>query len=280
MARDWPAKDMVPLVELIADPRHRLQAMAPTASPRSRRARSSNCASQRLTALGRDEIGDELNKIGGEIKEYLAILALPRPHRRYRQGRAEGDQGRVRRRRAAPRSRDRRRGRRRRPDPARGYGRHRQPQGLHQARAAVHLSRPDGAAARAAPACRRATRISLPALRRQHPHAGAVLLLARHGYRMKVWRLPLAAPQAPGKALVNLLPLRQGETITSILPLPEDEATWAKLDVIFATLSGNVRRNTLSDFDRGQAKRQDRNEARSRATASWRSRSARATTCC
>ena len=46
-------------------------------------------------------------------------------------------------------------------------------------------------------------------------------------YRMKVWRLPLAAPQARGKALVNLLPLEQGERITTILPLPEDEASWA-----------------------------------------------------
>ena len=67
-------------------------------------------------------------------------------------------------------------------------------------------------------------------------------------YKEKVWRLPLAAPQARGKALVNLLPLEQGERITTIMPLPEDEATWETLDVMFATTRGTVRRNKLSDF--------------------------------
>jgi DNA gyrase subunit A len=67
-------------------------------------------------------------------------------------------------------------------------------------------------------------------------------------YKEKVWRLPLAAPQARGKALVNLLPLKQDERITTIMPLPEDEATWESYDVMFATTRGTVRRNKLSDF--------------------------------
>jgi DNA gyrase subunit A len=67
-------------------------------------------------------------------------------------------------------------------------------------------------------------------------------------YKEKVWRLPVAAPQARGKALINILPLQQTETITTIMPLPEDEADWAALDVVFATTSGTVRRNKLSDF--------------------------------
>jgi DNA gyrase subunit A len=67
-------------------------------------------------------------------------------------------------------------------------------------------------------------------------------------YKMKVWRLPVGLPNSRGKAFVNLLPIEPGETITSILPLPEDEATWDRLDVMFATRSGNVRRNKLSDF--------------------------------
>ena len=67
-------------------------------------------------------------------------------------------------------------------------------------------------------------------------------------YKMKVWRLPLSAPQARGKALINLLPLEQDETITTIMPLPEDESTWEQLHVMFATSSGGVRRNLLSDF--------------------------------
>lgn len=67
-------------------------------------------------------------------------------------------------------------------------------------------------------------------------------------YKLKVWRLPLTAANARGKAFVNLLPLEEGEAITTVLPLPEDEASWDKLDVMFATSAGDVRRNKLSDF--------------------------------
>jgi DNA gyrase subunit A len=67
-------------------------------------------------------------------------------------------------------------------------------------------------------------------------------------YKLKVYKLPLATPQARGKAMINLLPLRAGETITTLMPLPEDEDTWASLFAVFATATGNVRRNALSDF--------------------------------
>ena len=67
-------------------------------------------------------------------------------------------------------------------------------------------------------------------------------------YKLKVWRLPLGTPTSRGKAFVNLFPIEPGETMTSILTLPEDEATWDALDVMFATRSGSVRRNKLSDF--------------------------------
>ncbi len=67
-------------------------------------------------------------------------------------------------------------------------------------------------------------------------------------YKLKVWRLPLGTPTSRGKAFVNLFPIEPGETMTSILTLPEDEASWDSLDVMFATRSGNVRRNKLSDF--------------------------------
>ncbi|MDE2355840.1 MAG: DNA gyrase subunit A, partial [Alphaproteobacteria bacterium] len=67
-------------------------------------------------------------------------------------------------------------------------------------------------------------------------------------YKMKVWRLPVGAPNSRGKAFVNLFPIEPGETMTSILVLPEDEATWDGRDIIFATRSGHVRRNRLSDF--------------------------------
>jgi DNA gyrase subunit A len=66
---------------------------------------------------------------------------------------------------------------------------------------------------------------------------------------MKVWRLPVGNPQARGKALINLLPLEADERITTLLPMPEDEASWDKLQIMFATKLGNVRRNQLSDFE-------------------------------
>ena len=77
-----------------------------------------------------------------------------------------------------------------------------------------------------------------------------VLFFSSRGqvYKEKVWRLPVAAPNGRGKALINILPLEQGERITTIMPLPEDEASWGNLDVMFATTGGNVRRNKLSDF--------------------------------
>ena len=67
-------------------------------------------------------------------------------------------------------------------------------------------------------------------------------------YKMKVYRLPAGSPQSKGKAMINVLPLQAGETITAVMPLPEDEESWADLDAIFATMSGGVRRNKLSDF--------------------------------
>ncbi len=67
-------------------------------------------------------------------------------------------------------------------------------------------------------------------------------------YKLKVYKLPLGSPTALGKAMINLLPLDEGESITTLMPLPEDEDTWGDLSVMFATASGGARRNSLSDF--------------------------------
>jgi DNA gyrase subunit A len=67
-------------------------------------------------------------------------------------------------------------------------------------------------------------------------------------YREKIWRLPEASPTAKGRALVNLLPDLGSDTITAVLPLPQDEELWESLHLVFATASGGVRRNRLSDF--------------------------------
>jgi DNA gyrase subunit A len=77
-----------------------------------------------------------------------------------------------------------------------------------------------------------------------------VLFFATNGkaYKLKTWRLPLGNPQSRGKAFVNLLPIEPGDSIMNVLPLPEDEADWGAYDIMFATKSGDVRRNKLSDF--------------------------------
>ncbi len=77
-----------------------------------------------------------------------------------------------------------------------------------------------------------------------------VLFFSTHGkvYRMKVWRLPEGGPATRGRPMINLLPLAQGETISTVLPLPEDEAEWGNLHVMFATAKGSVRRNSMDAF--------------------------------
>jgi DNA gyrase subunit A len=67
-------------------------------------------------------------------------------------------------------------------------------------------------------------------------------------YKLKVYRLPLGTPQARGRPMINLLPLGEGETISTVMPLPEDEKDWGALTVVFATAAGYVRRNAMSDF--------------------------------
>jgi DNA gyrase subunit A len=67
-------------------------------------------------------------------------------------------------------------------------------------------------------------------------------------YRMKVWRLPEGGPTAKGRPMVNILPLSEGETVTTVLPLPQDEAEWKDLHIMFATARGTVRRNSMDAF--------------------------------
>ncbi len=68
-------------------------------------------------------------------------------------------------------------------------------------------------------------------------------------YKLKVYRLPVGTPQSRGKAMVNLLPnLGASESISTVMPLPEDEANWTDKYAVFATAKGNVRRNSLADF--------------------------------
>jgi DNA gyrase subunit A len=120
-----------------------------------------------------------------------------------------------------------------------------------------------------------------PAVRRQHAYAGAVLLLARQVYKEKVWRLPIGTPSRAARRSINMLPLEQGERITTIMPLPDDESSWDALDVMFATTRRQRAPQQAVRLRRCTPQRQDRDEARGGRRPSSTCRPApRMTTCC
>ena len=248
MSRDWPAADVAPLIALIDDPRHR---MADDQTYRLSDAQARAILElrlARLTALGREEIGDELAKLAAEITDYLDIL---RSRARIR-AIIKDDLTAVRDEFATPR----------RTEIIEG-GVELDDEDLIQREDMVvtvthagwikrvpldtYRAQRRGGKGRSGMAMKEEDFVTRVFVANTHT---PVLYFSSRGqvYKEKVWRLPLAAPQARGKALINLLPLAAGERITSILPLPENEADWDTLDVMFATTSGSVRRNKLSDF--------------------------------
>src|SRR6478736_4426428 len=204
MGRSWPARDMSPLIALIADPRHVLDANGEIRLSETQARAILDLRLQRLTALGRDEIAEALNKLAAEIADYLDILRS----RTRLFGIVKGEMLAVKDAHATPRR-------------------------------TLILDVEDEVEDE--------DLVSRLFVASTHT---PVLFFSSKGqvYKEKVWRLPLSAPQARGKFLNNLLPLGEGERITTIMPLPEDEAQWETLDVMFATTRGTVRRNKLSDF--------------------------------
>ncbi|MEM8749278.1 MAG: DNA gyrase subunit A [Pseudomonadota bacterium] len=249
MERRWPAKDVAPLIALIDDPRHRVNDEDGTYNLSEEQARAIlDLRLQRLTALGRDEIADELNQIGEEIKDYLDILSS----RARVQAIVREELIEVRDEFATPR----------RTEILDGGFEHDDEDLIAREDMVVTVSH-GGYIKRVPLTTYRAQRRGgkgrsgmstkdedfVTRLFVANTHTPVVFFSSRGiAYKLKVWKLPLTTPQARGKALVNLLPLQADERITSILPLPEDEATWETLDVMFATTKGTVRRNKLSDF--------------------------------
>jgi DNA gyrase subunit A len=249
MARDWPARDIAPLVELIADPRHKVSSEGTYRLSEEQAKAILELRLARLTALGRDEIGDELKKIGEEIKEYLAILAS----RLRIVDIVKGELTAIKDEFATPRKTEivdiegevEDEDLIQREDcvvtvSLKGY--------VKRVPLATYRAQRRGGKGRSGMSTREEDVVTKLFVASTHT---PVLFFSSRGmcYRMKVWRLPAATPQAIGKALVNLLPLAQGEVITSILPLPEDAESWGTLQLAFATRSGRVRRNALTDFE-------------------------------
>jgi DNA gyrase subunit A len=248
MRRDWPARDVATMVMLIDDPRHSVSPEGTTKLSAEQAKAILDLRLQRLTALGRDEIKAELDKLAGEIAEYLDILrsrariqtivkdelaaiknefATPRRTVIIDQEGEMEDEDLIQREEMVVTVSHA------------GY--------VKRVPLSTYRAQKRGGKGRAGMQTREEDFVTRLFVASTHT---PVLFFSSRGqvYKEKVWRLPQAAPQGRGKALINILPLEQGESITTIMPLPEDEATWDKLDVMFATTRGTVRRNKLSDF--------------------------------
>lgn len=248
MTRRWPAAQVAPLIQLIDDPRHIIHEDN-TYNLSEEQARAIlELRLQRLTALGRDEIADELNKIGVEIADYLDILssrvrvmtivkdemialrdefATPRLTSFGLGGAEMDDEDLI-----------------AREDMVVTVS-----HGGYIKRVPLNTYRAQRRGGKGRSGMSTKDEDFVTRLFVANTHA-PVLFFSSRGivYKEKVWRLPMGNPQSRGKALINMLPLQQGERITTIMPLPEDEESWSELDVMFATTRGTVRRNKLSDF--------------------------------
>ncbi|MBS0360089.1 MAG: DNA gyrase subunit A, partial [Proteobacteria bacterium] len=248
IARDWPAGDMLPLVELIADPRTVVvEGSKIRLSDEQARAILALTLS-RLTGLGRDEIFGEAETLAAAIQGYLDILgSRERVMAIVREELVE-----VRAAFAVPRRTEIVEGDADVEDEdliARedmvitvthgGY--------VKRTPLSIYRTQHRGGKGRSGMSTKDEDAVTRVFSANTHT---PVLFFSSGGkaYKLKVWRLPVGTPTSRGKAWVNLLPIEPGESITSILPLPEDEASWDQYDVMFATRSGGVRRNKLSDF--------------------------------
>jgi DNA gyrase subunit A len=248
MGRDWAAEDVRGMLTLIDDPRHRISDTATYRLSAEQAKAILDLRLQRLTALGRDEIKLELDKLAAEIADYLDILRS----RARIQTIVKDELREVREQFATPRRTlivDQE-GEMEDEDLIQredmvvtvshlGY--------VKRVPLSTYRAQRRGGKGRAGMQTRDEDFVTRLFVASTHT---PVLFFSSRGqvYKEKVWRLPQAAPQGRGKALINILRLEQGERINAIMPLPEDEKSWGQLDVMFATTSGTVRRNKLSDF--------------------------------
>jgi len=248
MGRDWPAREMQPLIELIADPNHQLNADGTYRLSEAQSRAILDLRLQRLTGLGREEIAEALNKLAAEIADFLDILRS----RVRLMSIIRGELDEIKKNFATPRRTEildsdadlEDEDLIQREDMVvtvshAGY--------VKRVPLSTYRAQRRGGKGRSGMQTREEDFVQRLFISSTHQ---PVLFFSSSGqvYKEKVWRLPLAAPQARGKAMINILPLEQGERITTIMPLPEDEASWDNYDLMFATTSGSVRRNKLSDF--------------------------------
>ncbi len=253
IARRWPAETVAPLIALIDEPGRAVEADGTYSLSEAQARAILELRLQRLTGLEREKIAAELEDIAAEIKEFLAILssreklmavlraeltdmkerfATPRRTVIVDQGFEQEDEDLI-----------------QREDMVvtvshGGY--------IKRVPLSTYRAQRRGGKGRAGMATRDEDFVSQVFVCNTHT---PVLFFSSRGmvYKLKVYRLPIGTPQARGKALINLLPLAEGEVITTFMPMPEDETTWDQMYVVFATSDGNIRRNRLSDFVRVMA---------------------------
>jgi DNA gyrase subunit A len=248
MNRAWPAKDVSALIALVDDPRHAVSTDGTYYLSETQARAILDLRLQRLTALGRDEIEAQISEIAVKIRDFLDILSS----RTRIMTIIKDEMIAVRDSFATPRKTE-----------ILDYVSDMDDEDLIAREDMVVTVSHAGYIKRVPLSTYRAQRRGgkgrsgmqtkdedfVTRLFVASTHA-PLLFFSSAGqvYKEKVWRLPIAAPQARGKALINMLPLDKGERITTIMALPEDETSWSTLDVMFATSGGTVRRNKLSDF--------------------------------
>ena len=252
MDTPWPALDVAPLIALIDEPGRAVVDGKYNLSEAQARA-ILELRLHRLTGLERDKIGDELREVCKQIAEYIEILNSKERLRQI----LRSELVRIKEEFANPRRTEIQEqdfevdieALIQREDMVvtvshNGY--------IKRVPLSTYRAQRRGGKGRAGMATREEDFVSQVFVANTHT---PMLFFSSRGiaYKEKVYRLPLGTPQSRGKALVNLLPLQEGETITTVMPLPEDEAKWADLYAMFATLSGDIRRNQLSDFSRVNA---------------------------
>jgi len=250
LARTWPAKNMGSLIKLIADPRSKLLEDGSIQLTEEQAKAILELRLLRLTALGMDEITAEAEKLAATITDLLEILRS----RDRVSDIIRGELTEVKERFAVPRRSIFTEGGMDFDDEdliavedmvvtvtSAGYVKR---TGLDTYRAQRR-----GGKGRSGMSMKDEDYVTTVFVASTHT---PVLFFSSTGmaYKLKVWKLPLGGPNTRGKAMVNLLPLDQGETINSIMALPEDEESWKDLDIMFAARSGGVRRNSLADFTR------------------------------
>lgn len=247
LARSWPACDIEPLVELIAEPDHKVENGTYRLSEDQAKA-ILDLKLQRLTGLERDKIHEELRNLGEDIKEFLSILAS----REKLYGIMKDELIEVKTEYAKPRM-----------TTIEDIEYDTDVESLIQREEMVVTVTEAGYIKRvplnAYKAQKRGGKGKSGMTTKEEDFVTRLFVASTHTpvlffsskglvYKMKVYKLPLGSPTSKGKPFVNLLPLDEGENITTIMKLPENEADCKDLSIMFATAQGNVRRNSLMDF--------------------------------